>query len=258
MNQFDEGTYLSRIRQSRNRSKYININENGKTSIQLPDDYTKKSHELRRYCRNYVRFRKSSSRSRSRNNLKFFHIHSSIDYRKKLFLLVLQIISLLHLCSIIYCHQRQLSFTVQYTIITIVLFNILTYCCVQYDTQQAEHGELLLGESSLLFLLWYGGIIGGGLALLIEKHKHLRRNINSTQLIAEHDYYDMENILKLVVWHTKIINSMRQLFPTWFNELSYRCIYCFSYDLVSKPQQFMTHVDDEQMTTIQPLDMTFI
>ncbi|CAF3552877.1 unnamed protein product [Rotaria sordida] len=174
MNQFDEGTYLSRIRQSRNRSKYININENGKTSIQLPDDNTKKSHELRRYCRNYVRFRKSSSRSRSRNNLKFFHIHSSIDYRKKLFLLVLQIISLLHLCSIIYCHQRQLSFTVQYTIITIVLFNILTYCCVQYDTQQAEHGELLLGESSLLFLLWYGGIIGGGLALLIEKHKHLR------------------------------------------------------------------------------------
>ncbi|CAF0720626.1 unnamed protein product [Rotaria sordida] len=70
-------------------------------------------------------------------------------------------------------------------------------------------------------------------------------NINSAQLIAEHDYYDMENILKLVVWHIKIINSMRQLFPT-------------CYDLVSKPQQFMTHVDDEQMTNIQPLDMTSI
>ncbi|CAF0873549.1 unnamed protein product [Rotaria sp. Silwood1] len=153
----------------------MNINDNGKPSIQSPDNYIIKSNQSRRYCRNYVRFRKSSSRSRSYNSWKIFHIRSSIDYRKKLILLILQIIALFHLCSIIYCHQRQLSLTVKYTIITVVLFNILTYRCVQYDTQQAEHGELLLGESSLLFLLWYGGIIGGGLALLIEKHKHLRK-----------------------------------------------------------------------------------
>ncbi len=169
MNICDGRTYLSTIRQSRNRTKYININANGKISIQLPDNYG-----LPRYRRNYVRFRKSSSRSRSRDNSKFFHLRSSIDYRKKFILLVLQIIALIHLCSIIYCHQIQPSFVVKYIIITLVLFNLLTYSCVQYDTQQAEHGGLLIGESPLLFLFWYGGIIGGGLALLIEKHKHLR------------------------------------------------------------------------------------
>jgi len=174
MNKYDRRTSLSTIRQSRNRSEYININGNGKTSIYLSDNDKLKSNGSIRYRRNYVRFRKSSSRSRSRDNSKFFPSHSSIDYRKKLILLTLQIISFLHLCSIIYCHQRQLSFTVKYTIITLILFNFLTFSCVQYDTQQAEHGGLLLGESPLLFLLWYGGIIGGGLALLIEKHKHLR------------------------------------------------------------------------------------
>jgi uncharacterized membrane protein YsdA (DUF1294 family) len=174
MKKYDRRTSLSTIRQSRNRSKSININGNGKTSIQLPDNYKIKSDHSTRYRRNYVRFRKSSSRSRSRDNSKFFHLHSSIDYRKKLILLVLQIIALFHLCSIIYCHQRQPLFAVKYTIITLILFNFLTYSCVQYDTQQAEYGGLLLGESPLLFLLWYGGIIGGGFALLIEKHKHLR------------------------------------------------------------------------------------
>jgi len=157
-------------RQSRNRSKCMNINGNGKTAIQLSE----KSDGLTGYHRNYVRFRKSSSRSRSRDKSKFFHLNSLIDYRKKLLLLILQILALLHLCSIIYCHQKQPFFAVKYTIITLILFNILTYNCVQYDTQQAEHGGLLLGESLLLFLIWYGGLIGGGLALLFEKHKHLR------------------------------------------------------------------------------------
>ncbi|CAF3372441.1 unnamed protein product [Rotaria socialis] len=174
MNQYDGRMYLSRIRRSRNRLEHININGNGNGSIRLPDNSTMKSDELRRYCRNYVRFRESSSRSRSRNSSKIYSRRSSIDYRKNLILLVLQIIALLHLCSVIYFHNKSSSFTVKYTIITIILFNILTYGCVKYDTQQVEHGGLLLGESSLLFLLWYGGIIGGGLALLIEKHKHLR------------------------------------------------------------------------------------
>ena len=157
--------YTSTIRQSRNRSECMNINGNGTDNYRIGSP---------RYHRNYVRFRKSSSRSRSRDKSKVFYRHPSIDYRKNLIFLVLQIIALLHLCSIIYCHQRQPSFTVKYTIITLILFNLLTYSCVQFDTQHAEHGGLLLGESPLLFLLWYGGIIGGGLALLIEKHKHLR------------------------------------------------------------------------------------
>lgn len=57
---------------------------------------------------------------------------------------------------------------------TLILFNILVYICVQYDTQQVEIRGLLLGENPLLFLIWYGGMIGGGLALISEKHKHLR------------------------------------------------------------------------------------
>jgi uncharacterized membrane protein YsdA (DUF1294 family) len=155
MNQRDRKISLSTIRQSRNHVKII-------------------SEGSPHYRRNYVRFRKSSSRSRSRDKSKFFYLSSSIDYRKKLILLALQIIALLHLCSVIYCHQKQPLFAVKYTTITLILFNFLTYSCVQYDTQQAEHGGLLLGESALLFLFWYGGMIGGGLALLIEKHKHLR------------------------------------------------------------------------------------
>ena len=139
--------------------------------INLPDYYRIKSVHYRPI---YVRFRKNSSHLRSRYQLKCLHLHSVTDHRKKLILLVLQIIALFHLCSIIYYHQRQSSFKVIYTIVTFVLFNIFTYYCVQYDTQQAAHGGLLLGESTLLFLLWYGGIIGGGFALLTEKHKHLR------------------------------------------------------------------------------------
>jgi uncharacterized membrane protein YsdA (DUF1294 family) len=175
MNKYDEKISS---RQSRNRSKYLNINENGKITNQISE----KSDGLTGYHRNYVRFRKSSSRSRSRDKSKLFHFNSSIDYRKKLLLLIIQIIALLHLCSLIYCHQKQPSLAVKYTIITLILFNYLTYNCVQYDTQQAEHGELLLGENTLLFLIWYGGLIGGGLALMIEKHKHLRSQAFTSRL----------------------------------------------------------------------------
>lgn len=141
----------------------MNINENGK-----------KSNEIIHYHRNNVRFRKSSSRSRSRDNSKHFHLHTSIDYRQKFILLFLQTIALLHLCSIIYFHKKQPTFSAFYTLITFILINFLTFICVQYDTQQIEYKGLLLGESPLLFLLWYGGIIGGGLGLFIEKHKHIR------------------------------------------------------------------------------------
>lgn len=173
MNQNDERT-ISKIRKGRNKLEYININGNGKAFIQVPDNPKINLKESQHYSRSYLRFRKSSSRSRSRNPSKFYHIRSSINHRKKLILLILQIVALLHLCSIIYFHKKQPLFSTKYTIITLVLLNILTYFCVRYDTQQAEHGELLLGENLLLFLFWYGGILGGNLALLIEKHKHLR------------------------------------------------------------------------------------
>jgi uncharacterized membrane protein YsdA (DUF1294 family) len=179
MNERDGRACISKMRQSRNRSEYINIHENAKTSTQLLDNHRLKSDGSPRYHRNYVRFRSSS---RSRDKSKFFRLRHSIDYRKKLILLGLQTIALLHLCSIIYCHHRLPSFAVKYTIITLVLFNFLAYICVQYDTQQVAHGALLLGESPLLFLLWYGGLIGGGLALLIEKHKHLRSRAFTYQL----------------------------------------------------------------------------
>ena len=42
---------------------------------------------------------------------------------------------------------------------------------------------------------------------------------------------------------------MGQLFPTWFVEPNYRCIHCFTCDQVFTPQQFMIHVDDEDLRT---------
>lgn len=163
-------------RQSRNRSKYLNINENGRTSVELANDST-------RYHRNYVRFRKSSSRSRSRDNSKSSsHIHSSIDYRQKIIFLFLQLLVLFHLCSIIYFHQKQSPFTINYILLTLIIFNVLTYISIQYDTQHAEYGSLLLGENIILFLVWYGGLIGGCIGLIFEKHKHLRSQIFTSRL----------------------------------------------------------------------------
>ncbi len=73
----------------------------------------------------------------------------------------------------------------------------------------------------------------------------------------------MDKLPKLVVRHTKTysnrtVDTMGQLFPTWFNEPDYRCIHCFRCDQVFTPQQFMTHVDDELAQTEQPISMTSI
>ena len=165
---------LSRTRYRRRRSNSMNINENGHTSNEQSHPYTSTSDGSPCYRRNHVRFRSGSSRSRSRDTPRSFHARHSINYRERLVILGLQFAALLHLCSVIYCHQWQPSIAVKYTIITYALFNLAAYICVQYDTQQAVHGGLLLGENPLLFLIWYGGLIGGGLALLLEKHKHLR------------------------------------------------------------------------------------
>lgn len=154
----------------------MSINENGKLTRQLPDG------DLPRYRRQNVRFRTSACRSRSRDSIKFFSPRSTVDYRTKLILLALQSAALLHLCSVIYCHQRHPALAARYVLFTLALLNILTYNCVQYDTQRAEHGGLLLGEGPLLFLFWYGGVVGGGLALLIEKHQHLRSQAFRRQL----------------------------------------------------------------------------
>ena len=173
---------LSTIRHRRYRSGSVNLNSNGKTSIQLPDDQQVPSDRSPRYRRNYVRFRTSASRSRSREKPKGIRSRPSIDYREKLILLGLQTLALLHFCTLIYCHHQRPSLIVQYSLVTFVLFNLLTYSCVQYDTREVEHGRLLLGESPVLFLLWYGGLIGGGLALVAEKHQHLRSHAFTCRL----------------------------------------------------------------------------
>jgi len=89
------------------------------------------------------------------------------------------------------------------------------------------------------------------------------QSINLSQAIIEHDHCDMDRIPKLVVRHTKVyltktIDTMGQLFPTWFNEPDYRCIHCFSCDQVFTPQLFMMHVDDEKLINEQPLNMSSI
>ena len=58
------------------------------------------------------------------------------------------------------------------------------------------------------------------------------RSIDLQRAIIERGYCDMDKIPKLVVRHTKTysnktIDTMGQLFPTWFNEPDYRCIHCF-------------------------------
>jgi hypothetical protein len=89
------------------------------------------------------------------------------------------------------------------------------------------------------------------------------QSIDLSQAIIEHNRCDMDKLPKLVVRHTKTyrnktVDTMGQLFPTWFNEPDYRCIHCFNCDRVFTPQLFMTHVDDKQMVNKQPLNMTSI
>jgi uncharacterized membrane protein YsdA (DUF1294 family) len=136
------------------------------------------------YCRSYVRFRTNSLRSRSHSHSrsrshscdysKHFQLCSSIDYRERCILLAVQTMAFVHFCSIVYFHQQQSGITVKYMLITFILLNVLAYTCIRYDTCQVEHGRLLFGERPILLLFWYGGLIGGSLALILEKHQHLR------------------------------------------------------------------------------------
>ena len=182
MHRQERRTTLSTIRHRRYRSRSVNLNGNGKTFVPFAEDQPTHSDRSPRYRRNYVRFRTSASRSRSREKSRGFRLRPSIDYREKLVLLGLQTIALLHFCTMIYCHHQLPSLMVKYSLVTFVLFNLLTYSCVQYDTREVKHGRLLLGESPVLFLFWYGGLFGGGLALLAEKHKHLRSHAFTCRL----------------------------------------------------------------------------
>jgi hypothetical protein len=89
------------------------------------------------------------------------------------------------------------------------------------------------------------------------------RSIDLARAISLHGQCNMDKIPKLVVRHTKTyanktIDTMGQLFPTWFVEPHYRCIHCFSCDQVFTPQQFMIHVDDLKLVNEQLLHMTSI
>ncbi len=88
-------------------------------------------------------------------------------------------------------------------------------------------------------------------------------SIDLSQAIVEHGNCNMDKIPKLIVRHKKTylhktIDTMGQLFPTWFNEPCYRCIHCFTCDRVFTPQQFMTHIDDKQLANEQPINLTSI
>ena len=89
------------------------------------------------------------------------------------------------------------------------------------------------------------------------------QSIDLSQAIIEHNHCNIDKLPKLVVRHTKTylnktIDTMGQLFPTWFNEPNYRCIHCFKCDKVFTPQFFMTHVDDQKLLNEQLLNMTSI
>jgi hypothetical protein len=89
------------------------------------------------------------------------------------------------------------------------------------------------------------------------------RSIDLTRAIALHGQCNMDKIPKLVVRHSKTyanktIDTMGQLFPSWFTEPDYRCIHCFNCDRVFTPQQFMLHVDDEKLEKEQLSKMTSI
>ncbi|CAF1473110.1 unnamed protein product [Adineta steineri] len=88
-------------------------------------------------------------------------------------------------------------------------------------------------------------------------------SIALTQAIIEHNDCDMDRLPKLLVRYKKTylhktVDTMGQLFPTWFNEPDYRCIHCFTCDQVFTPQHFMIHTDDRQFINEQPINITSI
>ena len=87
------------------------------------------------------------------------------------------------------------------------------------------------------------------------------QNVHLQQAIVEHGFCDIDQLPKLVVRQTKTyakrsIDSMGQLFPTWFQKPDYRCIHCFTCDQVFTPQRFMIHLDDDGMRSEPLLDMS--
>lgn len=86
------------------------------------------------------------------------------------------------------------------------------------------------------------------------------QSVDLSRAILDHQC-DLDKLPKLVIRHrkiyaTKAIDTMGQLFPTWFKEPDYRCVHCFTCDRVFTPQLFMTHVDDPTITNEQIIEMT--
>ncbi|CAF1608681.1 unnamed protein product [Adineta ricciae] len=93
--------------------------------------------------------------------------------------------------------------------------------------------------------------------------KEATSGITLTKAFAQHGCCNTDKLPKLVVRYKKtypdqVLTIMGQLFPTWFNQPDYHCVHCFTCDQVFTPQQFMTHVDDEQLVNKQPIDITAI
>ena len=86
-------------------------------------------------------------------------------------------------------------------------------------------------------------------------------SIDLSEAIVDHHHYDIDQIPKLIVQHTKTypnksITTFGQVFPTWHRIPDYQCIHCFGCDRLFAPIKFMLHVDDEQMKDIRPIYIT--
>lgn len=76
-------------------------------------------------------------------------------------------------------------------------------------------------------------------------------NVSFSQAIHDSKLSNFEDLPKLVIRHqkafsTRTIDTLGELFPTWFVHPTYRCIHCFTCDKVYTPRMFMLHVDDKE------------
>ena len=77
-------------------------------------------------------------------------------------------------------------------------------------------------------------------------------NISFSEAIYDSKHSNFEDLPKLVIRHQKVfstrtIDTLGELFPTWFVHPTYRCIHCFTCDKVYTPRMFMLHDDDKQL-----------
>lgn len=66
-------------------------------------------------------------------------------------------------------------------LLLLILLNLITFIVFGYDKQLAKNRKNRISERSLFLLLFFGGIIGGILGMLVFRHK---TNKNSFKLVV--------------------------------------------------------------------------